>query len=175
MATTSEISGARRAKTLKTVRRLGKRVVRRKRASQAQRSAARSSYELLGLKAETTLDLVEHVERGLNFNSVERLRQKMGIPMKAMAEQLQIKFRTLLRRKAEGRLHPDESDRVLRASRLFSHAVELFDGNEEAARRWLLAPQRALGGAVPLEFARSEVGAREVERIIGRLEHGVFT
>src|SRR6059058_464086 len=116
MATTSEISGARKAKTLNTARRLGKRVVRRKRASQAQRSAARSSYELLGLKAETTLDLVEHVERGLNFNSVERLRQKMGIPMKAMAELLQIKSRTLLRRKAEGRLHPDESDRVLRAS-----------------------------------------------------------
>src|SRR5437016_44145 len=135
MATTSEVSGARKAKTLKTARRLGKRVVHRKRAPQAQRSVARGSYELIG-----------HVERGLNFNSVERLRQKMGIPMKAMAELLQIKSRTLLRRKEEGRLHPDESDRVLRASRLFSHAVELFDGNEGAARRWLLAPQRALGG-----------------------------
>ena len=55
-------------------------MVRRKRASQAQRSAARSSYELLGLKAETTLDLVEHVERGLNFNSVERLRESKSEP-----------------------------------------------------------------------------------------------
>jgi uncharacterized protein (DUF2384 family) len=38
-----------------------------------------------------------------------------------------------------------------------------------------MAPQRALGGAVPLEIAKTEVGAREVEQIIGRLEQGVFT
>src|SRR5205807_6846412 len=143
MATIPESSRTRKAKTRKAARRLGKRVVHRKRAPQAQRSVVRGSYELLGLKAETTLDLVGHVERGLNYNSVERLRQKMGIPMKAMAELLQIKSRTLLRRKEEGRLHPDESDRVLRASRLFSHAVELFDGNEGAARRWLAGARRS--------------------------------
>jgi hypothetical protein len=33
----------------------------------------------------------------------------------------------------------------------------------------------ALGGAVPLAVARTELGALEVERLIGRLEHGVFT
>ena len=172
----TEIHGRRKATALKERRRLRKGAASGLRASQIQRSTIRRPFEnLLGLKAETALDLVGHVERGLSFNSVERLRQKMGIPMKAMAELLQIKSRTLLRRREEGRLHPDESDRVLRASRLFSHAVELFDGNEGAARGWLLAPQRALGGAVPLEIARSEVGAREVERIIGRLEHGVLT
>jgi uncharacterized protein (DUF2384 family) len=32
-----------------------------------------------------------------------------------------------------------------------------------------------LGGAIPLEIAKTEVGAREVEQIIGRLEQGVFT
>ena len=136
----------------------------------------RGSYErLMGLEAASTLDLVEQVKRGLSFSAVERLRQRMGVSTKTMAELLQIKLRTLLRRKEEGRLHPDESDRVVRASRLLGRALDLFDGNEEAAKRWLLAPQRALGGAVPLEVARTEVGAREVEHIIGRLEHGVFT
>jgi putative toxin-antitoxin system antitoxin component (TIGR02293 family) len=131
--------------------------------------------ELLGLRVESNLAVVEHVERGLQFNSVERLRQEMDLSAKDMAELLQIKFRTFLRRKEEGRLHPDESDRVIRASRLFGRALDLFDGNAEAAKSWLLGPQRALGGAVPLEIARTEVGAREVERLIGRLEHGVFT
>lgn len=131
--------------------------------------------ELLGLRAENNLAVVEHVERGLQFNSVERLRQEMDLSAKDMAELLQIKFRTFLRRKEEGRLHPDESDRVIRASRLFGRALDLFDGNAEAAKSWLLGPQRALGGAVPLEIARTEVGAREVERLIGRLEQGVFT
>ena len=148
MATIPESSRTRKAKTLKAARRLGKRVVHRKRASQAQSSVVRGSYELLGLKAETTLDLVGHVERGLNFNSVERLRQKMGIPMKAMADLLQIKSRTLLRRKAEGRLHPDESDRVLRASRLFSHAVELFDELEALGAVLFVEVEEVEGDAV---------------------------
>jgi putative toxin-antitoxin system antitoxin component (TIGR02293 family) len=99
----------------------------------------------------------------------------MDLSAKDMAELLQIKFRTFLRRKKEGRLHPDESDRVIRASRLFGRALDLFDGSAETAKSWLSGPQRALGGAVPLEIARTEVGAREVERLIGRLEHGVFT
>ena len=38
-----------------------------------------------------------------------------------------------------------------------------------------MTPQRALGGAIPLDIAKTEVGAREVEQIIGRLEQGVFT
>ena len=60
-------------------------------------------------------------------------------------------------------------------SRVFARAIELFEGDDRAARRWLSAPQRALGGAVPLTLAKTEVGAREVERLVGRLEHGVFS
>jgi uncharacterized protein (DUF2384 family) len=40
---------------------------------------------------------------------------------------------------------------------------------------WLRSPNRALGGESPLALSKTEVGAREVENLIGRLEHGVFT
>ena len=40
--------------------------------------------------------------------------------------------------------------------------------------QWLATPQPGLNAEKPLEFARSEIGAREVEDLIGRLEHGVF-
>jgi putative toxin-antitoxin system antitoxin component (TIGR02293 family) len=59
--------------------------------------------------------------------------------------------------------------------RILALAVELFEGDVKAAKKWLQTPQRALGGAVPLEFASTEAGAKEVENLIGRLEHGVFT
>ncbi|HEY3137931.1 MAG TPA: antitoxin Xre/MbcA/ParS toxin-binding domain-containing protein [Blastocatellia bacterium] len=162
-----------------TPRTEAKRTGRKGRASHAGRGESRKlrgNYKkLLGLRTENNLAVVEHVKRGLQFNSVERLREQMDLSSKDMAELLQIKFRTFLRRKKEGRLRPDESDRLIRASRLFARAVDLFDGNAEAAKAWLLRAQRALGGAVPLEMARTELGAREVERVIGRLEHGVFT
>ena len=41
-------------------------------------------------------------------------------------------------------------------------------------RRWLRSPALGLGGAVPLEF-KTEVGAREVENLLGRIEHGVYS
>ena len=98
----------------------------------------------------------------------------MGLSREEMAELVQIRPRTLDRRKKEGRLHPEESDRLLRASRVFGRAIALFEGDVEGALGWLSSPQRALGGAVPLEMARTEIGAGEVEDLIGRLEHGVF-
>jgi putative toxin-antitoxin system antitoxin component (TIGR02293 family) len=129
----------------------------------------------IGVKVKNSVDLVKHVEKGLSFTAVEALQKQMDLAAKEMALLLDIKFRTFLRRKETGRLQPAESDRLIRTSRLFARARDLFDGNQEAARGWLMAPQRALGGAIPLEIAKTEVGAREVERIIGRLEQGVFT
>ena len=72
-------------------------------------------------------------------------------------------------------MRSDESDRLLRVSRLLEHAIALFEGDAEAARDWLASPAKALAGHAPLDFARSEAGAREVESLIGRLEHGVHT
>ena len=81
----------------------------------------------------------------------------------------------MTRRKRDGRFLPDESDRLLRASRLFGKTLELFETDRDTATEWLTTAQPALGGAVPIDLAKSEVGAREVERLLGRLEHGVFS
>jgi putative toxin-antitoxin system antitoxin component (TIGR02293 family) len=58
---------------------------------------------------------------------------------------------------------------------MFERAVELFEGDVAGAVRWLASAKRALGGQAPLTYSRTEVGAREVENLIGRLEHGVFS
>jgi len=58
---------------------------------------------------------------------------------------------------------------------IFEKAVDLFEGDAKAAIAWLQRRQRALGNKPPFELARTELGAREVEDLIGRLEHGVFT
>ncbi len=91
------------------------------------------------------------------------------------AEVLFMSERTLQRRKTEGRLHADESDRLLRLSRVFGKAVELFEGDTEAALRWMKKPLPALGLVSPLAMTKTEPGAIEVERLIGRTEHGVFS
>ena len=60
-------------------------------------------------------------------------------------------------------------------SRIFGRALELFEGDAEAARQWLATPQGALGGERPMVLAKTDLGAREVEALVERLEHGVLT
>lgn len=130
---------------------------------------------LLGLEPAGTAELVEKVERGFAFDEFEHLRENWGLTTGEISELVQINPRTLARRKKQGRLRPDESDRLLRLSRVFGRVLVLFEGDVESAREWLSSPQPALGGALPLALARTEVGAREVEDVAGRLEHGVFS
>jgi putative toxin-antitoxin system antitoxin component (TIGR02293 family) len=59
-------------------------------------------------------------------------------------------------------------------ARLLSLAVVTLESDENA-RAWLASPQVGLGGAIPLEMARTEEGAREVEDLLGRIEHGVYS
>ncbi len=129
---------------------------------------------LLGLRTFDAPRLFHLIDRGIAFRALDRLHQNTEFSLARIADIVQIAPRTLTRRRQEGRLRPDESDRLLRATRLFARALALFEGDRAAARRWLESPQPALGGAVPTELARSEVGTLEVERAIGRIEHGVF-
>ena len=69
----------------------------------------------------------------------------------------------------------DESERMGRLADIYEAAVDLFDGDHDAARRWLTSPAYGLGNACPIEFARSDAGALEVRNLIGRLSDGVFS
>ena len=128
---------------------------------------------LLGLRTYEPRELIEQVRKGFRYSAFVRFQRNTNLSAKVLSELTQIRSRTLTRRKAEGKLDPEESDRLLRASRVFGRALELFEGDDEAARDWLSSKQPALGGFVPLELAKSDVGAREIESLIGRLEHGI--
>jgi len=122
----------------------------------------------------TPSKLIEILEAGLPVKELIELQASLDVPMEKLAPKLGISKATLHRRKAQGRLGREESDRVLRYARLMGKAVEVFE-SEENARRWLTSAQFGLGGAVPLDYAETEVGAREIEDLLGRIEHGVYS
>lgn len=133
----------------------------------------RTYAELLGLPTAAPLRIAEQVEAGLRYAVFERFRRYAAVPAAELAALVRIPGRTLARRRAAGRLEPDESDRLVRLARVFAQAIGLFEGDLEAARRWLAAPLDVLGGEAPLRTATTDPGAREVEALIGRLEHGI--
>lgn len=117
--------------------------------------------------------VIARLKGGLPFRELEDLRDLLDLPMDRLAGHLGISRATLHRRKVAGRLDTGESDRVYRFARLLALAVETLE-SVEAARAWLAAPQVSLGGESPLVYAETEVGAREVEDLLGRLEYGVY-
>jgi len=129
----------------------------------------------IGLRSRNITHLMDSVERGLRYQSLTSLQKGMGLSTNEIANALDISIRTLARRKKEGRLRQEESERLIRVSRIFDKTVNLFEGDEQEAKRWLKKPAPALGEKSPLEFIATEIGAREVENLIGRLEEGVFS
>jgi putative toxin-antitoxin system antitoxin component (TIGR02293 family) len=119
-------------------------------------------------------ELIRRIQKGLPFSDLKVLQDTIDMPFEQLAAKLSISRSTLQRRKAAGRLSPDESDKVVRYSRLLQQAADYF-GDIEKARAWLKHPQYGLGGAVPLDYARTEAGAREVENLLGRIEYGVYS
>src|SRR5205814_6759602 len=113
-------------------------------------------------------------QKGLRVAGLKTLPDSIGLPFEQLAAKLCISRSTLQRRKAAGRLSPDESDKVIRFSRLLRPATRIF-GEVERARAWLKRPQIGLGGAIPLDYASTETGAREVENLLGRIEYSVYT
>ena len=125
-------------------------------------------------KAKHPTELIRQIQKGLRFSELQTLQSTLDLPFEQLAAKLCISRSTLHRRKAAGRLSPDESDKVMRLSRLVDHAAKVF-GDVEKARAWLKFPQVGLGGAVPLDYAQTKVGAREVDDLLGRIDYGVYS
>jgi putative toxin-antitoxin system antitoxin component (TIGR02293 family) len=122
----------------------------------------------------TIHEQISRIHAGLSFRAVHNLQKALGLPMDQLASVLGMSRATLHRRKIQGRIDKGESEKLVRYQRLLVKAESVF-GDTKAARQWLTNKQAGLGNAVPLEFAKTEIGAREVENLLGRIEYGVYS
>lgn len=118
--------------------------------------------------------LVESLRKGFPMLEFRLLQDLLRIPEEELGRFLGISPATLHRRKKLGRLETPESERVVRFARLFGISAEIFE-SKEAAREWLKAPNPGTAGEAPLSYSDTEFGAREVENLLGRIDHGVFS
>lgn len=127
----------------------------------------------VGLDVAHPDQVIEQVQEGFSMETVERFKKKLELTNEEVAELINISLRTLARRQKQGHLKQEESDRLYRMIRLYEHAVDVLD-TEEEAQMWLKRAQWGLGGEVPLQYARTEPGAREVEVLLDRIDYGVL-
>ena len=129
---------------------------------------------ILRLRATNVAELRDAVRKGLPFSAFEAVSKHLEISPQHITAVLGIPPRTIARRKAAGYLTPQESDRLYRLARAISQAVEVL-GTIDKARVWLKTPNRALGGDVPLELLDTDIGARQVEEVLLRINYGIFS
>jgi len=140
-----------------------------------------AEYEVLGgarvfkrRRVPTSSELRERIKEGLPYRSLEAVRERLRLSLPEAATVLHMPPRTLARRKQTRRLDAHESDRLYRIARIAAHAFAVF-GTEDKAAAWLRRPNRALNDEVPIHVLDTDVGARQVEDLLGRIEHGVVS
>ena len=152
-----------------------------------------------GLPAETAVELVEAI-RGSDVRpeaghlsarrDVEILLRELdvdaeviGLPAMGPLGALIASLRHSLSRKKTGnakvnaspaRLTPEQSDVVIRTARILAKAIDTL-GDREKAAHWLTAPNRALGGEIPISLLDTSAGEHEVEALLDRIEYGVYS
>ena len=83
-----------------------------------------------------------------------------------------IPARTQRHRKARReRLTVEESDRLVRLTRIQALAEDVL-GDAEKANRWLREALRVLDDKTPLDVAQTDSGARVVEQILAKIDWG---
>ena len=127
--------------------------------------------QTLGRTFASERDMREAIREGFPPAVVEELMRASGLTLKELANALDLSPRSLQRRRRTGRLARYESDRLYRLARIVALANE-FLGDHERATRWLKHPNRALGGISPVAALDTELGARQVENILGRIAYG---
>ncbi len=127
--------------------------------------------QALGRTLSSQHDLREAIREGFPPAVVKVLLQSCGLTLNELARALDLSPRSLQRRRRSGRLARYESDRLYRLARIVALADE-FLGNHDKAVHWLKKPNRALGGITPVEALDTELGARQVENILGRIAYG---
>jgi putative toxin-antitoxin system antitoxin component (TIGR02293 family) len=127
--------------------------------------------DVVGRSVRTSEDLSDVIREGFPEPVLRAFVQSSGLSVQEVASSLALSKRSLQRRTALGRLARLESDRLYRLARLMALAVYFLE-DQERALRWFKRPNRALGGAVPLQLIDTELGARQVEEVLGRVGYG---
>lgn len=128
----------------------------------------------LGSKAPNG-SLLTSIKAGLSPRTIATLAERIGVPQTVLLQKLTISESTHARRtKSRQKLTMQESDRLIWVARVYAYATEVFS-SEEKARQWMQHPIRALHFTAPFDYLDTEEGARQIEAILTRLEHGVFS
>ncbi len=119
----------------------------------------------------TPFELIARIARGLPLSALERVTASIA-PGDAGFKHRIVPKASLARRRHEKRLTAAEGERLARIAAVWAFACEVW-GDEAEARSFLFRAHPMLQDRAPIDVAiGSDLGARLVEDILGRLQYG---
>ena len=121
----------------------------------------------------STLDLHRSIVSGLPVRCVVYFKEYTGLSNIHMCKALGVSEKTFIRWQDDPAklLDPVYSDRLVRTAKIMGLAEEVLE-DADNAKTWLSKAQSALGNEIPQELLRTDIGAKQVEDLLLRMEHG---
>jgi putative toxin-antitoxin system antitoxin component (TIGR02293 family) len=132
---------------------------------------------LLLRRIRTWMDVHEIIEKGLPSKAFGHLAdQVIVLDAAAVHKAVGLSVRTVQRRRQTPRkpLSVEQGGRAWKFAEVLAKATEVF-GSQKAGEEWLDAPALTLAGQKPIDLLSTPVGTEMVERLLGRIEFGVYT
>ena len=120
----------------------------------------------------TVAERIAEVEQGVSYGVFQRLCERLDVSEERLRGVLGFSAATLHRRKHAGRFTLEESNRLYWLESLIDTADQVLEDPEET-RVFMTTGNLALGGAVPLDYARTAPGLEAVRRLLYQLDYGV--
>lgn len=126
----------------------------------------------LGPRVRSTTDLRRAIAHGLPKRALGKLVEYVVVNADDAAQLRNRLVPPATYKRRAATLKPEESERVERLARVMALAEDAF-GSTDDARRFLATPHPELAGERPLDVAQTELGARQVEEVLWRMEYGL--
>lgn len=127
----------------------------------------------LGASGGVGLNVVrETVEKGLPSEAVAELQKELadlGVPRPSEYVEVIASRATRARRET---LTPEQGERFVRIAGVLARALDVW-GDQDDAADFLVSPHPLLDGDTPIDRARSELGARQVDDLLTKLDLGL--
>ncbi len=141
---------------------------------------ALKAFDFMGIAAKKSFfpvtndsDFIGLIRQGIPKKAIDNLVEKTGIGVNEMAVLMRLSDRTLRRYEANTLLSPEQSERVVEISRLYSRGEEVF-GSLENFKEWMGSTVMALGNIKPKTLLDTSLGIDILMNELGRIEHGIF-
>lgn len=127
----------------------------------------------LGISTDQGLEVVRRrIEKGVASSAVGELQKELsdlGVSRPSQYVEAIASRSTRARRQT---LSQEQAEKLVRVAGVLARAIDVWESEEDAAE-FLVSPHPVLGGESPIERARGELGARQVEHLLIKLDLGL--